>query len=200
MEHLATLVLKNVDFKAEGDCFGCETGTLAIIDKNLPLQCALGDFDSISAADLKRIKEKALSIETYSSHKDFSDSELAVDYLVQKGYQNINVYGGLGGRTDHQHINFLLALKYPQVKFIDAIQELYSLSVGEHLIEKGNYDVFSIFSFKKAQISIEDCEYPLSKKDIDIDNTLTLSNAWISDYARLTIHAGKCLIIKCKNR
>ena len=200
MESLATLVLKRIDFELKGDCFACEAGALAILDKGYPLKCALGDFDSVTEEEFSRIQNEAESIVRYSSHKDASDSELAIEYLLDKGYQKIIIYGGLGGRSDHQHVNLLLAAKYPQVIFKDGQQELYSVCVGKHVLTKEDYDVFSVFSFKEAIISLSDCEYPLDQKKIDVENTLTLSNAWINQKASLTVHQGCCVVIKSKNR
>lgn len=200
MESIATLVLKDLEFEAKGDCFACESGALAIIKKKLPLSCALGDFDSVSVEDKQIIQEKALAFQTYSSHKDFSDSELAIEYLINLGYHSIYVYGGLGGRVDHQHVNLLLAYKYPQVILVDENQMIYQLSMGEHLLKKEDFDVFSVFSFDEAVISLSECEYPLDYKDIDIHNTLTLSNAWLSENASIVIHKGTVLIMKSKNR
>ncbi len=199
MERIATLVLKNVDFEAIGDCFACESGALAIINKGLTLHAALGDFDSVSLEDKTFIQSKALKFQAYSSHKDFSDSELAIEYLIQEGYDKIIVYGGLGGRSDHLHVNLILAYKYPQVVFKDNKQEVYSLRQGDYKISKDQFDLFSVFSFEKTMISLNNCEYPLENKKINVLNTLTLSNTWLDTEVNLTVHMGTVIIIKSKN-
>lgn len=59
------------------------------IDKNI------GDFDS-----LNEIPEPAPE-EIYPSEKDFTDGEIALFKLLDEGVDEIEIYGGGGGREDH---------------------------------------------------------------------------------------------------
>jgi thiamine pyrophosphokinase len=61
----------------------------------------LGDFDSlIDPSLLEQISPE--KIIKYNCDKDFTDTELALDYLYQKKYNKIIIIGGGGGRFDHQ--------------------------------------------------------------------------------------------------
>lgn len=199
MERIATLVLKNCEFKALGDCFGCETGALSILEKGIILKAAFGDFDSVTHDQRKRIELEAKAFKVYPSHKDMSDSELAIKEILKEGYTKIFIYGGLGGRSDHQHVNTLLAYQYPQVEFRDENQCLYGCTLGHHVIEKENYDLFSIFTFNEAVISMRQCVYPLDHKQLSACDTFSLSNAWVKDQVDLEVHEGSVICIKTKN-
>src|SRR5699024_11235539 len=72
------------------------------------------DFDSINANELKKIR-KTIDLDIVPSEKDYTDSELALLDLRDKGYKNIDVYGALGGRLDHELINIQL-LNHPKLR------------------------------------------------------------------------------------
>jgi len=61
----------------------------------------LGDMDSIKNADdiLKRYPEDRIIL--YDKNKDFTDTELGISLLAEKGCTEIIIAGGSGGRTDH---------------------------------------------------------------------------------------------------
>ena len=59
------------------------------IDKNL------GDFDSLDEVPFPPPEE------VYPSEKDFTDGEIALFQLLNKGASEIEIYGGGGGREDH---------------------------------------------------------------------------------------------------
>lgn len=60
----------------------------------------IGDMDSLKDSTLlnKLPLDKILK---YPKDKDFTDSELALNYLHEKGYDEIYLIGGGGGRFDH---------------------------------------------------------------------------------------------------
>jgi len=60
----------------------------------------IGDMDSIrNRALLDRIPSG--KILKFSQDKDFTDTELALDYLHKRGFHDILLIGGGGGRLDH---------------------------------------------------------------------------------------------------
>lgn len=196
METVATLVLRNTEFNVEGDCIGVESGALAILNAGYPLVYAVGDFDSVSLDDKRRILEAAHSSKVYSSQKDESDSELAINFCLQQGYQKIYVYGALGQRVDHQHINLSLMFKHPQVILMDETQSIQGYDEGEYELDKEKYQKFSVFTFTNAVISLEKCVYPLQNFEINALTRLTLSNEWIEDRVKLKIHKGHVFVVK----
>lgn len=59
------------------------------IDKNI------GDFDSLEEAPSPPPEE------VYPSEKDYTDGEIALKKLIAAGVEEIEIYGGGGGREDH---------------------------------------------------------------------------------------------------
>lgn len=198
MERLATLVLRDTDFQAQGDLFGCEKGALAILDQGLVLKGAFGDFDSVTETEFKRIEAMAQSLIKVPSQKDETDSDLAISHLIAAGYDRIFIHGALGERVDHQHINLVLMATHPQVVLMAPTQRIQAYGVGSHRLVKDDYEVFSVFTFTQAVIDLEHCRYPLKEHAIDALNRLTISNAWIDDEALLKVHRGEIFVVYSK--
>src|SRR5690554_5660901 len=77
---------------------------------NLKIDLVIGDFDSIPS--YKSLLKEYETIK-FSSLKDYSDTYLAVKYAKEKGFNNIQIIGGLGGsRVDHTYANLLILNKY----------------------------------------------------------------------------------------
>ena len=70
------------------DYIGVDAGALKIIDQGFPIKKAVGDFDSLSEEDFKRI---TCPIERHPIMKDETDSELAI--RLCKDYDTIYLYG-----------------------------------------------------------------------------------------------------------
>lgn len=194
MESEVTLVLRDVSYDVKGDCVGVEHGAYALIRNHHSLVCAIGDFDSISDSQYKLIEDNVSNIIKVSSIKDESDSELAVLWCIQNGYTRIHVYGALDERLDHQHINCLLAYKYPQVILYNDMNRIQAYEEGEHCIEREDFNYFSIFAYFPANISLIGFKYPLNHYDLRIDELKTVSNQWIKKDATLHVHQGKVLV------
>ena len=70
----------------------------------------IGDLDSATEDEVAWIYEKAISIEQYPMEKDATDMELCIKYLVNNGYNDIVILGGIGTRLDHTLANLCLGI------------------------------------------------------------------------------------------
>lgn len=66
----------------------------------------LGDGDS-----LKALEVLAGEIINFPVKKDNTDTDLAVEYAIERGFKDITIIGGLGGRIDHEFSHFCLLKK-----------------------------------------------------------------------------------------
>lgn len=159
----------------------------------------IGDFDSISDDTLDSYRKKGIECVNFPPEKDASDSELALSILKDRGYDEIEFFGALGGRWDHSVSNLLL------------IYRLYQESVRVHLrgdcdacivtgineIEKSSR-YFSLFriSPEKTVISIRGAKYDLEHEELPWASSLGLSNEWKEDVAEIIVHEGAALLIE----
>ena len=79
----------------------------------------IGDFDSISSEVLSLFKSEGCIVEKFPPEKDFTDTEIAIEYAISKGYTNITLLGATGSRLDHVYGNITL-LKSTQKKAINS--------------------------------------------------------------------------------
>ena len=61
--------------------------------KDVRIDLKVGDFDSLGY-----VPDDA---QVYPTEKDCTDGEIAMDYLLEHGFDTIDIYGGGGGREDH---------------------------------------------------------------------------------------------------
>lgn len=66
----------------------------------------LGDGDSLGSIEIMA-KEKLV----FPAKKDFTDTDLAVQEALKRGYDEIIIIGALGGRLDHEFSHFCLLKK-----------------------------------------------------------------------------------------
>ncbi|MDE7453882.1 MAG: thiamine diphosphokinase [Clostridia bacterium] len=108
------------------------------IDKNI------GDFDSL--------KEKPFPApeEIYPAEKDFTDGEIALFKMLDSGVDEIEIYGGGGGREDHFLGNLQLLYKAHErgvaVKMITERSVIFPAS-GKIFLGKFKGTTFSVLPF-----------------------------------------------------
>ncbi len=113
----------------------------------------LGDFDSIDDAGREFIKKNNIKIKKYPTKKDFTDTELCLEVLLEKGADDIIILAATGTRLDHMFSSMFLLerLKKENVagRFIDDHNEVRFISNEEVEIPKNNYKYLSIVPVSK---------------------------------------------------
>lgn len=201
METSVAIILKRCDSIPTAENYiGVDKGALTLARNGKRMLLAIGDFDSVEESDLAYIKEYSDTLIQLNPIKDDTDSEAAVMYAIEKGYQKIHLYGGLGGRLDHAMINLRLVSRFPETVYLhDQNNFIYSLAEGVHSIDKRDYTYISFFTEDKATISLEGLKYPLDKQQLTNKDTYTTSNEILEDRGIVTVHAGKVTVIQSKD-
>ena len=201
METSVAIILKRCESIPTAENYiGVDKGALTLARNGKRMLLAIGDFDSVEESDLAYIKEYSDTLIQLNPIKDDTDSEAAVMYAIQKGYQKIHLYGGLGGRLDHAMINLRLVSRFPETVYLhDQNNFIYSLAEGVHSIDKRDYTYISFFTEDKATISLEGFKYPLDKQQLTNKDTYTTSNEILEDRGIVTVHAGKVTVIQSKD-
>ena len=201
METSVAIILKRCESIPTAENYiGVDKGALTLARNGKRMLLAIGDFDSVEESDLAYIKEYSDTLIQLNPIKDDTDSEAAVMYAIEKGYQKIHLYGGLGGRLDHAMINLRLVSRFPETVYLhDQNNFIYSLAEGVHSIDKRDYTYISFFTEDKATISLEGFKYPLDKQQLTNKDTYTTSNEILEDRGIVTVHAGKVTAIQSKD-
>ena len=201
METSVAIILKLCESIPTAENYiGVDKGALTLARNGKRMLLAIGDFDSVEESDLAYIKEYSDMLLQLNPIKDDTDSEAAVMYAIEKGYQKIHLYGGLGGRLDHAMINLRLVSRFPETVYLhDQNNFIYSLAEGVHSIDKRDYTYISFFTEDEATISLEGFKYPLDKQQLTNKDTYTTSNEILEDRGIVTVHAGKVTVIQSKD-
>lgn len=135
---------------------------------------AIGDFDSLD--DLQLLED--LQIEKFPVRKDDTDTALALQYAIAHGYDEIDIYGVIGGRIDHFMAALILLKRYAQVAITlyDRQNKIQLLKAGTHHLPI-TYDYFSIFALKDTHLTLHNCTYPLDDYLLRSDDPLCVSNS-----------------------
>ena len=133
------LVFKSV--KTTDTIVCADGGAKHVIEAGLTPHVIVGDLDSLSQVLQKRLRKLPIEWAIYPADKNFTDSELAMQYVLEKGYSEIVILGFFGDRSDHVQANILLLAtivqKNPKCRILvaDENQSLYFISSGGLTLE-----------------------------------------------------------------
>lgn len=164
----------------------------------------VGDLDSMDAYTKNYFMQKNVAFIKFPPKKDYTDTELAVEYALDKGANEITFMGVLGSRMDHSiaNITLLLPLLYKGIKgkIVDEHNEMFIINKYEEVEgEIGEFLSIIPLSEKVEGITLEGLEYPLKDCTIHMGQTIGISNRFISKKAKITIGRGNALLIKARD-
>ena len=197
MKDKCIIALKRAEVVPEenADYIGADRGALVLADQGIRMVLAVGDFDSVTAEELERIKAYADEVVVLNCIKDDSDSEHAVREAVSRGYTDIVLYGALGGRLDHEYVNLQLAVQFAGVLTLaDSRNRIKAYKKGSWRFPAGKSKYFSVFACEPSCISLQGMKYGLDHRELKPEDLYGLSNEITGEEGILTVHAGTVLV------
>ncbi|MDO5041279.1 MAG: thiamine diphosphokinase, partial [Peptoniphilus sp.] len=103
-------ISKDLLYKYAQDSFivCADSGIKNLIGTDIIPDMAVGDFDSSDEQALKFIEENKIPIKKYPTKKDYTDTEIAIEALLERKCQEINILSAIGTRFDHTMANIFL--------------------------------------------------------------------------------------------
>lgn len=197
-----TIVLGNIEKINKdwliGEIIGVDYGAKLLAQQGIKMHLSIGDFDSVAREDLEQIKKYSTQMVVLQKEKELSDFEAALNYT--HNYKKVYVLGGLGGRFDHQYVNFQLLLKDNRLVFLDEQNQIEVKKEGIHRLTRSQFQYISFFSLGEAIISLIGFKYALDHHHLTQSDLFTLSNELIYEKAKLIIHSGKVLMIQSNDK
>ena len=163
---------------------------------NIKLDYAIGDFDSISACELKLLEEYTKVIKL-NPIKDDTDTMHALNMFA--GSDKIIILGGImGPRIDHFVANLKLFYKFSNLVMIDNNTMIMEVK-NDDRFPKDEYKYFSLFALEDVyDLTLEGFKYSLNNYFLSKENPLAVSNEITSYIAKVNFSSGKLLLIKTK--
>ena len=163
---------------------------------------AFGINPDIVIGDMDSTLEKEIPFEkiTYPARKDFTDSELAVNYAKEKDLDSVLMFGMIGTRMDHSLANISLLSGLKNAVIIDANNEIY-FSDGKFTLSGRIGDTISIIPHKEDVLVAKSkgLDYPLFDTTIKCGTTLGVSNVMTENECEIEIEKGSAFIIRSRD-
>lgn len=162
----------------------------------------IGDFDSISSKGMIAIENLKIEKIEFPKDKDMTDTDLAIEYAIKSGFEQITILGALGDRVDHSLSNILNLYKYKDYKIdiVDSINRI-CLLVDDLVLYKDN-SYYSIIALSNAGLDLSLKGFKYSSEDLHIDfgSSLAISNEISDKEALISVKNGFGLLIQSKDR
>lgn len=161
----------------------------------------IGDFDSLSPADLAALEAAGSELLRYPYRKDFTDLELALLLAQERGASEVLVLAALGARWDQTLANLLLpaaAQFTAPIALLDGPQEIRLLRSGANLELHGRPgDTVSLVPLggDACGITTRDLEYPLNGECLQFGSTRGISNVMTGPTAGVRLESGLLLCV-----
>lgn len=186
--------------RADDLLIAADGGARHCLELGLHPTAVIGDLDSLSEAELSKLETAGAKIITYPRRKDYTDLELALNYALDLGADEILILAALGARWDQTIANILLPTAFSTIpiKLIDGGQEIFFLRAGEQLEIYGQPgDTVSLIPLTGSAhgISSQNLEYPLEGDSLHFGSTRGISNVMLTSRARVSLQQGLLLCI-----
>lgn len=195
-------------FTRDFDYFvGIDKGSSFLLKNQLPLDLAIGDFDSVSAEEFKQIKAKAKKLVMAPAEKNDTDTELALKTIFDCfGKVEIIVFGAFGGRIDHMLSNIFLPSDPDLAPFMrcfklrDEQNLVEFFPAGQHQIEQATDMVYiSFMAANGAHLFIQDAKYELTEENY-FQKKIYSSNEFKDKPICFSVASGYVVVIQTKDR
>ncbi len=179
-------------------------GAKHLFKMNINPNIIVGDLDSIDWKTKSYYKKQGVEFIKFPKEKDFTDTELAVEYAIKYGANEITFLGVMGSRMDHTLANIALllplCLKNINAKIIDEKNEIIAVNKSTTLNGKIG-ELLSIIpiSEKVEGLTLSGLEYPLKNANIAFGSSICVSNKFMSDTVNIEFGLGTMLIIKSRD-
>ncbi len=164
----------------------------------------VGDFDSTNPTDLMYFEDLGVPMEQFSSHKDETDTELALGYAIEKGATEVVIWGGIGTRLDHTlgNVHLLYSALKQGVK-VTLMNDQNTVCLIEDEIEikgkEGQLVSLLPFSEKVEGICTQGLAYSLTEGVLPLGSPIGVSNYMINTHATVKIKSGLLLVILARD-
>ncbi|MFD1067184.1 thiamine diphosphokinase [Oceanobacillus locisalsi] len=181
---------------------GADRGAFYLAEQGLPVDIALGDFDSVSADEYTVIEKHAVHFDQHPSMKNQTDLEIAVDAALANGADQLFFFGVTGGRTDHTLMN--IQLLYPLLQqgkravMIDNGNYIELVAPGSYTVDSEGYSYISFLPFtpEVTGLTLTGFLYPLENQTILWGSSLCISNELSQKKGTFSFHKGILILVK----
>lgn len=178
-------------------------GARAVLALGLLPAAVVGDLDSLDEATQRRLREAGCRLVIHPREKDYTDTKLAVRFVLDQGYREVLMLGAIGDRLDHTlgNLQYMAALALDGVN-ITMVNEKNTVRVVRGSLElsgrPGEYLSLIPLTPEVTRITITGFKYPLHDATLRWVDGLGISNEFIAQ--RATINCGEGVLLAITTR
>lgn len=167
----------------------------------------LGDFDSVPLEVLDCYRQEGrIPIDTYDSHKDYTDMELGMRKAMELRCSQVILLGATGTRLDHTLTNIQCLPILEEAGITAAIVDKHNrirLLMGKTILHRsqqfGKYVSFLPFGGDVEGVTLKGFEYPLEDFYLPYVNSRSVSNEIAQEKAEVSFTKGRLLMIESRD-
>ncbi|CAG0956360.1 thiamine pyrophosphokinase [Anaerolineae bacterium] len=190
----ARALLRDDDFIIAAD-----GGTRHALALGLTPNVVIGDLDSISKEERRKIDTAGVEVIKFPADKKETDLELAIDHAMSLHPDQILILAALGGRMDQTLANIALLsnlqLATCNIKLTDGVEEIFFCR-DQAKVEGRSGDIVSLLPWQGAVEGVftENLKWHLHYETLYPEKTRGISNEMTADTASVSIKSGLLLI------
>ncbi len=160
----------------------------------------IGDFDSILPEYLNLLKNKSIK-KKFPINKDKSDTELAIEYCQQNGYNDITLINAIDGQLKHSLANLFIIEKFVvqgiKFHFYNQKNEIFVIDDKIRIKEDVGVNISLISLTDSTTIKkTEGLKFPLKNERLYRSSSRGISNITTKKIVIIEILSGILLLIK----
>lgn len=152
-----------------------------------------GDFDSHSGSDEDMYQGKFI----LTLDQEKTDFHKALEIILERGFSEIDVFGGSGGEQDHFLGNLTVAYTFKDrmnIKFYDEFSEYYFIP-NHFKLEGTKNRMISLYPFPSVNnITIQGLNWPLTNETLSITSRIGTRNFAVEDEISIEYKSGDVLL------
>lgn len=98
-----------------------DSGLDHALELGLSPAVVIGDLDSVNGTRLAHARDLGCIVHEHPADKDLTDTELALGFVVDQGFQHVTIAWGGGDRIDHV-LGVIAALSHPRLSTLDSLE------------------------------------------------------------------------------
>lgn len=174
------LGFESIDFKQYRFIMACDGGANHVSRLSEVPHAIIGDFDSIRPDVVMEMNVLGVARHERPREKDESDLKLGIDFVINAGYTDIDLYGATGDRPDHTVSNMIMLFDLERrginARILDGKSIIMALVADDEpaeirLGELPEGSVVSVLPYGKVEgVTIKGLKYELDGATLDVAN------------------------------
>ena len=165
----------------------------------------VGDADSVAELEWNWALQHQVEIRKFPTDKDATDTQLALEILIEQGEPRIILLGGIGNRLDHTLANlYLLNYAYERGVVLTMIhpQHEIELVTPEHAVTLHGTpgDLVSLLTLTDTLegVQMEGLRWNVASGSLRRGSSMGISNYLVQSTAKITTQKGLAFVMKVK--